>query len=155
MTSFAENYQAFAAALPHHNSLLNSLGSTQTQVTTLRQSLLEVKEAVSNKRADLVQLWQRGQQVEEMTKILNQMWAASSSQILTLNYRSEYLKAIPDKLESLMSEKRLLPAAALLVSSLKVIGKPDMIEIGALSDLRSYLFSQESVSRIHSFWKDA
>jgi exocyst complex component 4 len=60
---------------------------------------------------------------------------------------SEYLKAIPDKLESLMSEKRLLPAAALLVSSLKVIGKPDMIEIGALSDLRSYLFSQETVSK--------
>ncbi len=44
-----------------------------------------------------------------------------------------------------MSEKRLLPAAALLVSSLKVIGKPDIIEIGALSDLRSYLFSQETV----------
>jgi exocyst complex component 4 len=35
--------------------------------------MVEVKEALSNKRADLVQLWQRGQQVEEMTKILDQM----------------------------------------------------------------------------------
>ena len=45
-----------------------------------------------------------------------------------------------------MSEKRLLQAAILLVRSLKIINKPDMLEIGAVSDLRSYLNGQESVS---------
>jgi len=49
-------------------------------------------------------------------------------------------------LESLISEKRLLQASILLVRSIKVIGKGEMMEIGALVDLRSYLTSQETVS---------
>ncbi len=53
---------------------------------------------------------------------------------------------MPDALESLILEKRLLQAAALLVRSLKLINKPDMMEIGAVSDLRSYLVGQETVS---------
>jgi exocyst complex component 4 len=44
-----------------------------------------------------------------------------------------------------MSEKRLLQAAILLVGSLRIINKPDMLEIGAVSDLRGYLNSQEFV----------
>lgn len=55
------------------------------------------------------------------------------------------MKGVPDLLETLMSEKRLLQAAILLVRSLKIINKPDMMEIGAVSDLRSYLVSQETV----------
>ena len=58
---------------------------------------------------------------------------------------SERLRAVPDVLESLISEKRLLQAAALLVRSLKLINKQDMLDIGAISDLRSYLNSQETV----------
>ena len=58
---------------------------------------------------------------------------------------SEHLKSVPDALESLILEKRLLQAAALLVRSLKLINKPDMQEIGAVSDLRSYLIGQETV----------
>ncbi len=53
---------------------------------------------------------------------------------------------MPDLLETLMSEKRLLQASILLVRSLKVINKSDMREIGAISDLRSYLEAQESVN---------
>jgi exocyst complex component 4 len=45
-----------------------------------------------------------------------------------------------------MSEKRLLQASILLVRSLKTINKSDMIEIGAVADLRSYLVGQETVS---------
>lgn len=52
---------------------------------------------------------------------------------------------MPDALETLMSEKRLLQASVLLVRSLKLINKPDMQEIGAVSDLRSYLIGQENV----------
>lgn len=45
-----------------------------------------------------------------------------------------------------MSEKRLLHAAGLLVRSLKMIKKPEMTDIGAVSDLRTYLIGQENVS---------
>jgi len=62
-----------------------------------------------------------------------------------LNVSSEHLKTVPDLLETLMSEKRLLQAAILLMGSLKIINKPDMLEIGAVSDLRGYLNSQEFV----------
>jgi hypothetical protein len=44
-----------------------------------------------------------------------------------------------------MSEKRLLQAAVLLVRSLKMINSTDMLEIGAVADLRSYLNGQEAV----------
>lgn len=68
-----EHYQAFAASLPHHASLLNHLGSSQTQIKEARTSLQESKEALGNRRADLVQMWNRGQILEEMLRILDQM----------------------------------------------------------------------------------
>lgn len=140
-----EHYQAFAASLPHHASLLNHLTTTQTQISETRTSLLEAKENLGNKRADLVQLWSRSHQLEEMIKILDEMYVSSRStnQQVLLTIFSQRLKSVPDLLETLMSEKRLLQAAILLVRSLKIINKPDMMEIGAISDLRSYLVGQE------------
>lgn len=60
----------------------------------------------------------------------------------------EHLKSVPDQLETLMSEKRLLLASLVLVRAIKTINKPEMLEIGALSDLRSYFISQEVVSHL-------
>jgi exocyst complex component 4 len=60
---------------------------------------------------------------------------------------------MPDLLETLMSEKRLLQASVLLMKNLKVINKPDMLEIGAVSDLRSYMSGQETVRTCRYFWR--
>ncbi|KAJ3969790.1 Sec8 exocyst complex component-specific domain-containing protein [Lentinula raphanica] len=145
-------YQAFAASLPHHASLLNHLSEVQTQINESRSSLQESKEALGNKRADLAQMWSRGQTLEEMMRLLDQI---------------EHLKTVPDSLETLMSEKRLLQASIVLVRNLKIINKSDMQEIGAVSDLRSYLLGQETalleilVDELHShlflksFWCDS
>ncbi|KAJ7169705.1 exocyst complex component sec8 [Mycena filopes] len=130
--SVDKHYQAFAAALPHHSSLLNHLTATQAQITDARTALQESKDALGSKRADLVQLWARGQTLEEMMRLLDQI---------------EHLKSVPDLLETLMSEKRLLQASVLLVRSLKIINKSEMLEIGAVSDLRSYLNAQETALR--------
>ncbi|KAG6885406.1 hypothetical protein C0993_002139 [Termitomyces sp. T159_Od127] len=149
--SVDKHYQAFAASLPHQATLLSHLDETQAQIHSSRTSLLEAKEALGNKRADLVQLWARGQTLDEMLRLLDQI---------------EHLKAVPDLLETLMSEKRLLQAAVLLVKSLKTINKSDMLEIGAVADLRSYLINQETALRdvlvdelqnhlyLKSFWCD-
>jgi hypothetical protein len=51
----------------------------------------------------------------------------------------------------LISEKRLLQAAVLLVRSLKTIKKQDMLDIGAVADLRAYFVGQESVCTIFFF----
>ncbi|EIW86882.1 exocyst complex component sec8 [Coniophora puteana RWD-64-598 SS2] len=130
--SVDRHYEAFAAALPHHSSLLNHLSLTQTQIVELRTSLQESKESLGSKRADLVQLWSRGQTLEEMMRLLDDI---------------EHLKSIPDLLETLMSEKRLLQAAMVLTRSLKLVNKSDMQEIGAVTDLRGYLIGQESALR--------
>ncbi|KAI0249495.1 Sec8 exocyst complex component-specific domain-containing protein [Lactifluus subvellereus] len=130
--SVDKHFQAFAAALPHHSSLLNHLGDTQTQIKSARTALQETKDALSSKHADLVQMWTRGQTLEEMLRILDQI---------------ERLRLVPDVLESLISEKRLLQAAVLLVRSLKTIKKQDMLDIGAVADLRAYLIGQESALR--------
>ncbi|VDB99571.1 unnamed protein product [Peniophora sp. CBMAI 1063] len=130
--SVDKHYQAFAAALPHHASLVSHLTTTQGHIKDARTALQETKDALGNKRSDLVQLWTRNQTLEEMLRILDQI---------------ERLKLVPDVLESLMSEKRLLQASILLVRSLKTINKQDMLEIGAVADLRSYLVGQESALR--------
>lgn len=69
----AEHYKAFADALPHHAALLNHLGQAQTQVQETRVVLQETKESLGSKRADLVQLWARGQTLEEMIQLLDRM----------------------------------------------------------------------------------
>ncbi len=73
MTSNIEHSQTFAAALPHHASLLTSLDTAQKQIAETKSKLLETAEAFGNKRADLVQLWQRSQALDEMMKILDEM----------------------------------------------------------------------------------
>lgn len=131
---------------------MNHLTESQGHISSTRTSLTEAKDALASKRADLVQLWNRTQTLEEMLRVLDQI---------------EHLKRVPDLLETLMSEKRLLQASVLLVKSLKIINKPDMLEVGAISDLRSYLNGQETALReiltdelqshlyLKSFWCDA
>lgn len=74
LTDFTEHYQAFAASLPHHASLLGHLGAAQTEISATRSAVLEAKESLGSRRADLVQLWNRGQMLEEMIKLLDQMF---------------------------------------------------------------------------------
>ncbi|KAI5124169.1 hypothetical protein M0805_000977 [Coniferiporia weirii] len=150
--SVDKHYQAFAAALPHHASVLSHLSATQSQILEARTALQEAKDALGSKRSDLVQLSTRGQTIEEMLSLLDEI---------------EHLKSIPDALESLISEKRLLQAAGLLMRSLKSIRKPEMLDIGAVSDLRTYLIGQETALRdilidelhshlfLKSFWCDS
>lgn len=52
---------------------------------------------------------------------------------------------MPEQIETLVSEKRLLLAALVLVRSIKTINKPALREVGALSDLRGYFSTQETV----------
>ncbi|KAG8751436.1 hypothetical protein FRC11_009388, partial [Ceratobasidium sp. 423] len=127
-----KHYQAFAASLPHHNKLINLLSETQKHIAETRACLTDARAALSHQRADLVQFWSRGQTIEEMLRILDEI---------------ERLKNIPDQLESLMSEKKLLQAALLLVRSQKTITNAELMEIGALTDLRSYLNGQETALR--------
>lgn len=69
-----EHYKQFADSLPHHAALLTHLTATQSQIKETRTLLQEAKESLGNKRSDLVQLWSRGQTLEEMMRLLDQMF---------------------------------------------------------------------------------
>jgi Exocyst complex component Sec8 N-terminal len=68
-----EHYKAFAHALPHHANLSMALTNTQAELSEARTHLMESRDALGNKRADLVQLWSRGQTLEEMMRLLDEM----------------------------------------------------------------------------------
>lgn len=68
-----EHAQTFAAALPHHAAVMSSLSATQTSIQQTRASLQETKESLGNRRADLAQLWTRGQMLDEMIKLVDEM----------------------------------------------------------------------------------
>ena len=123
-----DHYESFATAITTHNSVLQSLTAAQTSVSGARRRLRDSREALGAKRADLVQMWQRSQAVKEALRLLDLV---------------EHLKSVPDRLESLMAEKRFLESVNLLVRSLKTIDKPEVVEVGATNDLRAYLKGQE------------
>ncbi|KAK4047934.1 exocyst subunit [Microbotryomycetes sp. JL201] len=131
LSSNDSNYRAYETSITTHNSTLQTLNSSQRSVVELRKGLLEAREKLEGKgREGLVGMYSRMSHLEEMAKILDEI---------------EHFRSIPDRLEALLSEKRFLSAVVLLVRSLKTIKKPEMMEIGALTDLRSWLVMQESV----------
>lgn len=62
-----------------------------------------------------------------------------------LTPHSDTLLRLPPSLETLLSEKRFLSAVVLLVRSIKALNKPELVEIGALADLRAWAGAQEGV----------
>ena len=65
--------QTFAAALPHHATVVASLNTTREQLAETKSKLTETKESLGSRRADLAQLWTRGQTLDEMIKIIDEM----------------------------------------------------------------------------------
>jgi exocyst complex component 4 len=52
---------------------MTHLTATQSAIIEARTALHEAKDALGNRRPDLVQMWSRGQTIEEMLRILDQM----------------------------------------------------------------------------------
>jgi exocyst complex component 4 len=108
---------------------MRSITTSQSKVRELRESLIKAKEDLSTSKPEVRNMVESSQKYEAMLETLQRM---------------EYLQRVPEKLEAKISEKRFLTAVELLGEALKTIRQPDMMEIGALSDLRTYLGSQES-----------
>lgn len=78
MLWFLAYAQTFAAALPHHASVVTSLTESQNQIKDAKSKLQETREALGSRRADLAQLWTRGQTLDEMIKIIDEMFVSDS-----------------------------------------------------------------------------
>lgn len=73
---------------------------------------------------------------------------ATSSQnyddILQLFTQIEEIQSLPEKLESLISDKRFLAAVEVLHTGLRLLRRSELEEIGALADIRAYFSNQET-----------
>ena len=129
-SSIQTHYHSFDASVSSYNGLLANLTAAQRNTSALRSRLEEVRETLGKNRTELGVLEARRTELNEMDRILIAI---------------ESLKSVPDRLETLVSEKRFLNAAVLLMRSLKMINKQDLMEVAAVADLRAYFVSQEAV----------
>lgn len=51
-----------------------------------------------------------------------------------------------------MADKKFIAAALILTRAIRTINKDEMMEIGALADLRTYLIGQQNVSIAKNHW---
>ncbi|GAA5916657.1 hypothetical protein JCM6882_001573 [Rhodosporidiobolus microsporus] len=124
-------YRAYETAISSHNLTLASLTGAQKHVANLRTGLGGTRERLEGKgREGLAGMYARMGMLEEMGGVLDEI---------------DHLLRLPPSLESLLSEKRFLSAVVLLVRSTKALHKPDLLEIGALADLRAWALAQEGV----------
>jgi exocyst complex component 4 len=52
----------------------------------------------------------------------------------------------------LIADKKFIAAALILTRAIRTINKDEMMEIGALADLRTYLIGQQNVSIAKNHW---
>lgn len=123
-----DHYESFATAITVNHGMISSLSTSQDGIARAREQLQGARDALGARRADLVQMWQRQQQVKEALRVLALL---------------EQLRGVPDELESLMTEKKFFEATQLLCRSLKLSQREDLAELGATADVRAYLRSQE------------
>lgn len=123
-----EHHQGFNSSIGTFHQIQSSLQLSQQRVRELKGSLVEAKTNLNISRPELKAFATSSQDYDQMLQVLNHI---------------EELRAMPEKIETQISEKRFLGAVNSLQEALKLIRKPEMEEIGALSDLQVYLSNQE------------
>ncbi|KAI8940802.1 hypothetical protein NX059_002065 [Plenodomus lindquistii] len=123
-----EHHQGFNSSIGTFHQIQSSLQSSQHRVRTLKSSLTSAKSQLSTAKPELKEFAATSQSYDAMLQILDNI---------------EKLQVVPERLEARISEKRFLTAVDILQDALRMIRKTDMENIGALSDLRTYLSNQE------------
>ncbi|KAA8911144.1 Sec8 exocyst complex component-specific domain-containing protein [Sphaerosporella brunnea] len=124
-----DHHQGFNSSIGAFHTIMRSITTSQAKARDLRESLIKAKEDLSTSKPEVKNMVDNSQKYDAMLQTLHSI---------------EQLQLVPDKLEARISEKKFLGAVELLDEALTRIREPDMMEIGALSDLRAYLGSQES-----------
>jgi exocyst complex component 4 len=124
-----EHHQGFNSSIGTFHKIQSSIQTSQVRLRGLKDSLGQAKVGLSTTRPELKGLASTSQSYDEMLHALSQI---------------EQLRLVTDKLEARISEKRFLTAVDVLQDALRMLRKPEMDNIGALSDLRSYLANQET-----------
>ena len=124
-----ENHQGFNSSIGTFHKIQASIQTSQERVRTLKSSLSEAKLNLTVAKPEMKSLSANSQNFDEMLQIFGQI---------------EKVQALPEQLDSRISDKQFLTAVEILQDALRLIRNPRMEDLGALTDLRSYLSSQET-----------
>ncbi|KAI1814755.1 Sec8 exocyst complex component-specific domain-containing protein [Poronia punctata] len=124
-----EHHQGFNSSIGTFHKIQGSIQASQKRVRALKESLAASKSSLCTSDPDLKKLYKASQTYDEVLQTLNEL---------------EDLRTVPDQLEARISEKRFLTAVEVLQNALRKLRKSELDDIGALSDLRSYLANQET-----------
>ncbi|KAI8267981.1 putative exocyst complex component sec8 [Colletotrichum sp. SAR11_239] len=123
-----EHHQGFNSSIGTFHKIQGSIQASQKKVRTLKESLLTSKVSLCTSDPELKKLSAASQAYDELLTTLNEL---------------EELRLVPDQLEARISEKRFLSAVEVLQNALRKLRKPELDDIGALSELRAYLANQD------------
>ncbi|KAH9910100.1 Sec8 exocyst complex component-specific domain-containing protein [Xylariomycetidae sp. FL2044] len=124
-----EHHQGFNSSIGTFHKIQGSIQASQKRVRTLKESLAASKASLCASDPELKKLYKSSQMYDDVLQTLNEL---------------EDLRNVPDQLEARISEKRFLTAVEVLQNALRKLRKQELDDIGALSDLRSYLANQET-----------
>ncbi|KAK5713176.1 exocyst subunit [Elasticomyces elasticus] len=129
-----EHHQGFNSSIGTFHKIQTAIHSSQHRVRTLRAGLVQAKSSLSTARPELRAYATSSQSYEGMLAVLGQI---------------EELRQLPDLLDTQISEKRFLAAVATLQEGLALMRKPELAELGALSELKLRLSNQEQFLADH------
>ena len=123
-----EHHQDFSTAVAQFHQIQNSIQKSYQRVQDLRSGLITAKSNLLSSKPEYQSLISSSRNYAEMLDKLNTI---------------EQIQNIPVRLETSMSDKRFLTAVDMLQDALQLIHKPELEDIGALSEMRVYLSNQE------------
>ncbi|KAK4138725.1 hypothetical protein BT67DRAFT_476867 [Trichocladium antarcticum] len=123
-----EYHQGFNSSIGTFHKIQGSIQTSQKKVRALKESLAGSKTALCTADPELKKLHSTSGMYDEVLQTLNEL---------------DDLRTVPDQLEARISEKRFLTAVEVLQNALRKLTRPELDDIGALGDLRSYLANQE------------
>lgn len=124
-----QNHQGFNSSIGTYHKIQTSLQSAQKRVRNLKDSMIQSKANIASTDPELKKLATASQQYSDLIQVLSEI---------------EELRLVPDQLEARISEKRFMTAVDILQAALRRIRVPELDEIGALGEIRSYLAKQEN-----------
>lgn len=124
-----EHHQGFNSSIGTFHKIQASIQISQRRVRALRESLATATSSLCSTDPELKKLSETSETYDDLLQTLSEL---------------DDLRAVPDQLEARISEKRFLTAVDVLQNALRKLRRPELDDIGALNDLRSYLVNQET-----------
>ncbi|KAH8881526.1 hypothetical protein GQ53DRAFT_754352 [Thozetella sp. PMI_491] len=122
-------HQGFNSSIGTFHKIQGSIQASQKRLRALKESLATSKASLTATDPELKKLYAESQMYGTALQTLNEI---------------QELVGVPDQLEARISEKRFLTAVEFFQNALRKLRKPELDEIGALSDIRTYLANQET-----------